>query len=65
MQQRHEVMTVAGLTVLHSTPRQLWTQGRQVITSFETCYLRTRGRGLPPGVMLLRRGPEGCAATAG
>ena len=65
MQERHEVMTVAGLTVLHNTPRQLWTQGRRIITGFETCYLRQRGRGLPPGVVLLRRGPDGCAATAG
>lgn len=65
LQERHQVMTVAGLTVLHNTPRQLWIQGRRIITGFETCYIRDRGRGLPPGVVLLRRGPEGCAATAG
>jgi hypothetical protein len=58
MQERHEVMTVAGLVVLHNTPRQLWTNGRRIIAGFEACYARNKGRGLPPGVVLLRRGPS-------
>lgn len=65
MQERHEVMTVAGLTVMHSTPRQLWTNGRRIITGFETVYLRRQGRGLPRGVVLLRAGPPGSARRAG
>lgn len=65
MQERHEVMTIAGLTVMHSTPRQLWTKGRRIVAGFETVYLRRRGRGLPPGVVLLRAGPPGSARKAG
>ena len=64
MQERHELMTVAGLIALHNTPRQLWTNGRRIISGFETCYLRNCGRGLPPGVVILRRGPSS-AAVAG
>jgi hypothetical protein len=64
MQERHELMTVAGLVPLHNTPRQLWTSGRRIISGFETCYLRNRGQGLPPGVVILRRGPSS-AAVAG
>jgi hypothetical protein len=53
MQIRHDVMTVAGLTVLHNTPRRISLRGREVIAEFERCYLRDAGRGLPPGVLLL------------
>lgn len=54
MQRRHDVMTAAGLTVMHNPPRRIRQHGRQVINEFEACYLRYRGRGLPPGVRLLR-----------
>jgi len=57
MQERHDVMTVAGLTVLHNSPRRLWSRGRVVIEEFERCHARLRGRGLPPDVLLLRPGP--------
>jgi hypothetical protein len=53
MQARHEIMTTAGLTVLHSAPRRLHRNGRDVIVAFERCYSRLAGRGLPPGVELL------------
>lgn len=53
MQLRHELMTTAGLTVLHTPPARLDRAGREVLTNVERCYLRLRGRGLPPGVELL------------
>lgn len=55
MQERHDAMTVAGLTVLHNSPRLVRTQGLRVLADIETCYLRDRGKGLPPGVVILRR----------
>ena len=55
MQERHDAMTVAGLTVLHNSPRLIRTDGPRVLMDLETCYLRDRGRGLPPGVVILRR----------
>lgn len=59
MQQRHELMTSAGLTALHSTPQRLRRNGREVLLAFERCYARLAGRGLPPGVELLPdRGPS-------
>ncbi len=54
MQERHDVMTEAGLTVLHNAPRRLRTAGREVLAQVERCYVRLRGRGLPEGVELLR-----------
>jgi hypothetical protein len=53
MQRRHDLMTEAGLTVMHNSPRRLWLAGREVISQFERVYLRLRGRGLPPGVDFL------------
>ena len=53
MQQRHELMTGAGLTALHSSPQRLRRNGREVLRAFERCYARLTGRGLPPGVELL------------
>ena len=53
MQERHDVLTAAGLTILHSSPRQLALKGREVIGLLERCYVRLAGRGLPPGVTLL------------
>ena len=55
MQERHDAMTVAGLTVLHNSPRLIRTDGGRVLADLETCYLRDRGKGLPPGVVILRR----------
>src|SRR4051794_5013825 len=54
MQERHDAMTAAGLIVLHNSPRRLALQPRLVIAEFEACHLRNAGRGLPPGVQLLR-----------
>jgi hypothetical protein len=53
MQERHDAMTAAGLTVLHNTPRRIAQNPREVITQVERSYLRVAGRGLPPGVELL------------
>jgi hypothetical protein len=54
MQARHDEMTEAGLTALHNSPARISRRGREVIAQFERCYLRLAGRGLPPGVELLR-----------
>jgi hypothetical protein len=54
MQERHDAMTTSGLTVLHNSPRRLALHGREVISQAERCYLRDVGRGLPPGVTLVR-----------
>lgn len=53
MQLRHELLTAAGFTVLHTPPRRIWSSGREVIGNVERCYLRLAGQGLPPGVELL------------
>jgi hypothetical protein len=53
MQARHDLMTAAGLTVLHNTPLRLTRRGREAIAEVERCYLRLAGRGLPPGVELV------------
>ncbi|HVV74748.1 MAG TPA: hypothetical protein VHC43_01835 [Mycobacteriales bacterium] len=53
MQERHDAMTVAGLTVLHNSPRRLRLHGREVISQVERCYERRAGIGLPEGVTLL------------
>jgi hypothetical protein len=54
MQERHDVMTAAGLTVLHNAPRRLWRCGPEVLAELERCYLRLAGNGLPAGVELVR-----------
>jgi hypothetical protein len=53
MQERHDAMTAAGLTVLHNTPQRLRSRSREVIAQVERCYQRSAGRGLPPGVELI------------
>jgi len=59
MQERHDVMTSAGLTALHNSPRRLLTAGDLVEAEWRQCAARLAGRGLPPGVVILRRGPDG------
>lgn len=54
MQERHDAMTAAGLTVLHNTPARLSREPRRVIAEFERCYDRLRGRGLPDGITVVR-----------
>jgi hypothetical protein len=54
MQERHDVMTTAGLTVLHNSPRLIDREGARVLKQIETCHLRDDGKGLPPGVVILR-----------
>jgi len=58
MQERHDVMTAAGLTVLHNPPRRLKTQGRIAIGEVERCYVRLAGNGMPPGVVIVRRSAD-------
>jgi hypothetical protein len=58
MQSRHDAMTTAGLTLLHNAPRQLYRESDRILGQVETCYLRNAGRGLPPGVTLLRSHPD-------
>jgi hypothetical protein len=54
MQERHDALTTAGLTALHNSPRLIATTGPRILREMETCYLRDAGRGLPPGVIILR-----------
>jgi hypothetical protein len=54
MQARHDVMTSAGLTVLHNPPSRLASHARLVIVQVERCYTRHRGSGLPLGVTVVR-----------
>lgn len=54
MQARHDAMTAAGLVVLHNPPARIRREPRQVLGEVERCYARLAGRGLPPGVVLLR-----------
>ena len=54
MQARHDAMTVAGLTVLHNSPRLIAREGPRVLADLEHCYLRDDGKGLPPGVRIIR-----------
>jgi hypothetical protein len=53
MQERHDVMTAAGLIVLHNSPRRLRRQPADVGDEVEACCLRNAGAGLPPGVVRL------------
>jgi hypothetical protein len=55
MQVRHDTMTIAGLVVLHNSPGRLFREPRHVINEFERCYARLAGRGLPPGIQVVRR----------
>ena len=57
MQSRHDAMTVAGLIVLHNSPRRVKAEGRLVLAEIEQLHARWAGRGLPDGVVLLPRRP--------
>jgi hypothetical protein len=59
MQERHDVMTTAGLTVLHNPPRRLLTAGPVVQREWSQCAGRLAGQGLPVGVTIVRLGPDG------
>jgi response regulator RpfG family c-di-GMP phosphodiesterase len=50
MQERHDVLTAAGFTVLHNSPRRLMRAPREVVAEVERCHVRYDGRGLPDGV---------------
>jgi hypothetical protein len=58
MQERHDVLTTAGFTVLHNPPGRLRTARAIVQREWEQCHARLPRTGLPPGVVLERRGPE-------
>ena len=58
MQERHDAMTTAGLPALNNSPRLIATTGPRILRELETIYLRDRGRGLPPGVVILRRSAQ-------
>ena len=53
-QQRHDVMTAAGLTALHNSPRRIRREGSAVLAEVIACYRRLAGQGLPAGVRLLQ-----------
>jgi hypothetical protein len=55
MQERHDVLTAAGFTVLHNSPRRLLRQPREVLSEVERCHVREDGRGLPAGVTIVAR----------
>ncbi|HVV76453.1 MAG TPA: hypothetical protein VHC43_10485 [Mycobacteriales bacterium] len=54
MQERHDAMTAAGLTLLHNSPRRIRREGAAVLAQVVACYRRLKGQPLPPGVRLLR-----------
>ena len=53
MQERHDVVTAAGLIVLHNSPTRLRQHAREVTAQVERCHLMYDGRGMPPGVEIL------------
>jgi hypothetical protein len=53
MQERHDVLTAAGFTVLHNSPSRLLRLPREVLSEVERCHVREAGRGLPPGVTIV------------
>jgi hypothetical protein len=57
MQRRNDAMVAADLVVLHNSPRRIGQESRAVLAEIEACYRRHAGRGLPPGVELVREGP--------
>ncbi len=57
MQRRNDALVAAGFTVLHNSPRRIWTEGQEVRREVERCYRRLRGSGLPPGVVIVRPSP--------
>lgn len=58
-QERRDALVDADFRVLANSPRQIRDDAARVIRQFENCYRRERGRGLPPGVTILRRGAAG------
>jgi hypothetical protein len=52
MQERHDAMTAAGLTLLHNSPRRIRREGPAVLAEVIACYRRLEGQPLPPGVRL-------------
>jgi hypothetical protein len=61
MQERHDELTAAGFTVLHSPPVRIQRNGPEVLRQVELCHERYAGRGLPDGVTLIhiaRFGPQ-------
>jgi hypothetical protein len=59
MQRRADGMVVAGLTVLSNTPRRLHRERHDIGGEVLACFQRLAGRGLPPGVRVVRWGPPG------
>jgi hypothetical protein len=59
MQVRHDALTAAGFIVLHNTPRSMSRDADRVMREVLACVTRYAGRGLPPGVTMLREGPPG------
>lgn len=54
MQERHDAMTAAGLTVLHNSPRRIRRDAAAVLAEVVACYRRLRGQQLPAGVRLVQ-----------
>ncbi|HVX69112.1 MAG TPA: hypothetical protein VHA79_05415 [Mycobacteriales bacterium] len=57
MQRRHDLLVAAGVTALHNSPRRLRRDADSVLREVEEVYLRRAGRGMPPGVKILRTAP--------
>jgi hypothetical protein len=58
-------LTVTGFTVLGYTPARLRSDGRSVGDQVAAMHHRYDGRGLPPGVRILRYGPPGTPWAVG
>jgi hypothetical protein len=59
MQVRHGLLTAAGFTVLHSSPRRIRSHPRELLAQVERCHELYDGRGLPPRVEILGFGELG------
>ena len=57
MQRRHDLLVAAGVRALHNSPRRLRRDADSVLREVEEVYLRRAGRGMPPGVKILRTAP--------
>jgi hypothetical protein len=57
-QERADSATEVGLIVLSNSPRQIRGEKPRIKRQVASTYRANAGRGLPPGVILLRDGPE-------
>lgn len=57
-QERAAALVAAGFVVVSSSPRQIRGEGRRIAGQIAALHRANEGRGLPPGVVVLRGGAE-------